>query len=166
MRQFWVLAIALLLAGLSVTAATPRRTARTLRKTASLNLIDTVVATPPSQFDTIAPTPGTVRITGFEKTIRARKESFLLTNNTADTLQSVCVDIEYRDTRGRQLHRRQVWVAASVPPGQTRRCDIPSWDRQQTYYYRIHPRPRRSDAVPFDVSISVPVATIFSKLQP
>lgn len=149
----------LIMATLTVVGATPRRTARTLRKATSMVRVDTVVVVPESPYDTIVPALGTVRISGFEKTIRSRKESFFMTNNSVDTLQSVHLDIEYRDTRGRQLHKRTLWIEVAVPPGQTRRCDIPSWDRQQTFYYKIHPRPRRNDAVPFDVSISVAEVT-------
>lgn len=163
MRGTAVTVIALLLTALVAAAAPQRRTARTLRKASSLTPVDTVVVTPRSPYDTIVPAAGMVRVSGFEKTIRARKESFFMTNNGADTLHSVCLDLEYRDTRGRQLHRRTQWLNAVLPPGETRRFDIPAWDRQQTFYYRIHPRPRRSDAVPFDVSITVTAATILRK---
>lgn len=163
MRGALVFAVAMLLTVLTAIAATPRRTVSTLRKAKVLTPVDTVVVLPEAPFDTITPATGAVRVLGFEKTIRARKESFFMTNNSADTLQSVCLDIEYRDMRGRQLHRRTHWLDAALPPGQTRRFDILAWDRQQTFYYRVHPRPRRRDAVPFDVSITVPAVTILRK---
>ncbi len=144
-------------------AAPPRRTMRTLRTGRKSVAVDTVVPVVVAPWDTIVPATGSVRIAGFEKTLRARKESFFMTNNTGDTLNKVCLEIRYRDVKGRQLHNRTLWVDAELPPGGTRHYDIPAWDRQQTFYYRIHPRPKRSDAVPFDVDITVTSATIIRK---
>lgn len=97
-----------------------------------------------------------VRFSGFEKTLRSRRESVHATNLlAADTILSLEIEIEYLDTKGRQLHQRTVSVDCEIPPGQTRMLDFPSWDKQQVWHYRLSKPPRsNSQATPFDVKLS------------
>ncbi|MDE6454051.1 MAG: hypothetical protein K2L27_07610 [Muribaculaceae bacterium] len=100
----------------------------------------------------------TVVLSGFDKTLASRRESFFVTN-TSDSAEIVwlALSIHYYDTAGRQLHSRRTRVRCNVPPLQTRRIDIPAWDRQGVYYYRgSEPRRRvQAAAAPFEVSMSV-----------
>ncbi|MDE6161752.1 MAG: hypothetical protein K2F77_08850, partial [Muribaculaceae bacterium] len=85
-----------------------------------------------------------VRLSGFDKTLASRRESFFVSNlmDSAD-LVWLSMRIDYLDMSGRQLHQRRARVRYDVPPGQTRRVDIPSWDIQKVYYYhKSEPRRR------------------------
>ncbi|MDE6097764.1 MAG: hypothetical protein K2G24_02640 [Muribaculaceae bacterium] len=93
---------------------------------------------------------------GFEKTLRSSIESVFLTNHTDDTVRKVCLDIEYLDTNGRQLHRRNEHFSVEIPPKSTRRLEFRSFDRQNVFYYHLSSRPRtRSNATPFKVRLRV-----------
>lgn len=96
-----------------------------------------------------------VKFSGFEKTLRSRRESVHATNLTlSDTVTSLEIEIEYLDTKGRQLHQRTVSIDCEIPPGQTRMLDFSSWDKQQVWHYRLSKPPRsNSQANPFDVKI-------------
>lgn len=76
-----------------------------------------------------------VRFTGFDKAKGSRKESFFITNTTDRTLTSVTLYIEYLTPDGRQLHKKFMKLSCNVPPGETRKADIPSWDTQGSFYY-------------------------------
>lgn len=99
-----------------------------------------------------------VRLSGFDKTLASRRESFFVSNlmDSAD-LVWLSMRIDYLDMSGRQLHQRRARVRCDVPPGQTRRVDIPAWDIQKVYYYhKSEPRRRvMAAAAPFDISITV-----------
>lgn len=108
--------------------------------------------------DTIVPTSGAVVIAGYDKTLSSRRESFFVTN-AADsaTLVWILATIDYLDMQGHQLHRRRATMRCDIPPRQTRRLDIPAWDRQGVYYYRgSEPRRRvQAAASPFEISIRI-----------
>lgn len=97
-----------------------------------------------------------VRFSGFEKTLRSRRESVHATNLlAADTIAAIEIEIEYLDLKGRQLHSRTISVDCEIPPGQTRMVDFPSWDKQQVWHYRLSKPPRsEAQATPFDVRIA------------
>lgn len=94
-----------------------------------------------------------VRFYGYEKTLRATRETLFITNNTPREASEVRFTIRYLDAAGREIHRRRVVKRAELPAGKTVRLDIPSWDTQKTYYYRGGPRPRVS-ATPYTVAIT------------
>lgn len=108
------------------------------------------------------PSPDEVAISGYDKQLRSRRESFFVTNAMgADTLHSITVDIVYTDMAGRQLHSRQgVEVATHLPPGETRLYHISSWDRQCSFYYRLSNAPKRAAATPYDVRFTVTGAVV------
>lgn len=110
----------------------------------------------PAPFDTVATatlSPAPLQFSGYDKTLRANRETLFITNGS-QTLHvgGVFFTIEYLDTQGRQLHRRKVRQHVDLPPGQTRRIDFPSWDRQCSFYYRGSTRPRTS-AIPYTVRL-------------
>ena len=98
--------------------------------------------------DTVAATGTEVRFSGYEKTLRSTRET-------------VIFHITYFDAQGRQLHKVRKNLYAGIPPGETRRLDFPTWDRQFAFYYIRSPRPRVS-AIPYNVSIS-PDTLIFAR---
>ena len=115
--------------------------------------------TPSADCDTITDRTviGTiVKISVYQKTVRSRVESMMLTNLTkTDTIKSLTVDLNYTSTDGQQLNRREVTVTVTVPPGETRHVSFTSWDRQQLFYYHATPPSRRTDRTrPFHIAIT------------
>lgn len=102
-----------------------------------------------------------ISLAGYDKPLRARRETIFATNTSPDSLsvKSIKLTITYSDSRGRQLHRRSVWIEAEIPPGQTRQLSFPSWDSQQSFYYRLSRQPR-SVATPYDITAVADSAAI------
>lgn len=111
-----------------------------------------------SEADTIvAPADSLIRLSGYDKTLRANRESFFVTNELPDsvTVIELCLTFDYMDLSGRQLHRLTRTVKCDVPSGQTRNLSVPSWDKQHTFYYYMSPAPRRVQATPYMVRSTV-----------
>lgn len=87
---------------------------------------------------------------GFDKEPNSNMESFHLSNNSETTIIGYRVRVDYLDMQGRMLHSRVLNESCMVPPGETRRCDIKSWDTQHTYYYYLGNAPKKV-ATPFKV---------------
>lgn len=87
---------------------------------------------------------------GYDKEVSSNIESFILTNPTDKFITGFNVVIEYLDMQGRMFHSREITESCHVPPGESRRIDIPGWDKQHTYYYYLGNEPRRV-ATPFKV---------------
>ncbi len=104
-------------------------------------------------FDTVAATAGLVRLSGYEKTLRATSETVFVSNLSENEISRVIFRVAYYDAQGRLLHRARHDCYVPVPPGETRRLDFPTWDRQFTFYYVRSPRPR-VPAVPYSVEIT------------
>ena len=104
-----------------------------------------------------------LKISDYQKTVRSRVESMLLTNLSAtDTIKAVTIDLNYTDAEGRQLNRRELTLTVTVPPGETRHASSTSWDRQQLFYYHLTPPARPTDRTrSFHVAIT-PIALILS----
>jgi hypothetical protein len=97
-----------------------------------------------------------IHISGFDKTLRARRESFFVTNTSADTVSAISLTLTYLDTSGRMLHRVSRRITAEIPANETRQLTIPTWDSQQSFYYRLSAQPKKTSvATPFDVSIAI-----------
>lgn len=90
---------------------------------------------------------------GYEKEAHSNKESFILINGSDKTILAFKLRIDYLDIKDRMLHAREVQQMCVVPPGETRRFDIKSWDTQHTYYYYLGNEPKKV-AIPYKVSIS------------
>lgn len=125
--------------------ATPRRQARARMETrAALPASDTVFA------------PDSVTAAGFEKPLRAVRESMFITNSTGRPVESLSIEITYLDMQGRQLHKVSHEVSTDIPPGETRRVEVPSFDRQGLFYYHLSPLPARATrATPFRADVKV-----------
>lgn len=124
-------------------------TARKLRTEAPKAQTETTV----EPFDTVAAMPDSIRFYGYDKPLRSTRETLFVSNCSASrTVAAVIFTIDYTDTSGRQLHRRRVVQRTEIPPGETRKLDFPSWDRQQTFRYLFSPKTRAS-SIPYDVKV-------------
>lgn len=150
------LMLTLLVALLGITALTAQNlTRRPGRGTSSRPKVAATVA--PAPADTLpAAYADSLSISGFEKPLRSRHETFFVTNSSGSHVGSVEVEIDYRDLQGRQLHRAVHTVYCDLPPGQTRRLQVPAMDREGLMYYRLSPVPRGArHATPFDAVIRI-----------
>lgn len=94
-----------------------------------------------------------IKFAGYDKEPNSNRESFLIINPTESLLTGFEVRIDYLDMKGRMLHSRNITEGCDVPPGETRRLDITSWDTQHTYYYYLGNEPKKV-ATPFQVSFT------------
>lgn len=78
---------------------------------------------------------GQLTFSGYDKPRRSSSETFFITNNTDRTMTGVTLYIDYRTPDGRQLDKRFVRLVTRIPAGETRKADIPSWDKQKNFYY-------------------------------
>lgn len=101
----------------------------------------------------IAFDPDDVTFAGYDKQASASTEDFLLVNNTGATITGISIRIDYADMSDRMLHSRTVTTQCHVPPGETRKIEIKTWDRQHSYYYYLGNEPRRV-ATPYKVAIT------------
>lgn len=108
-------------------------------------------------YDTVRGTAcDSVTVSGYDKTLRAVRESMFITNMSALAIAAVELTVDYLDTSGRQIHKASHTVECDIPPGETRRVEVPTFDRAGAFYYRLSAPPRRStQATPFDVAVTV-----------
>lgn len=90
--------------------------------------------------------------TGYDKPQNSSKESFFIINKTDRTLSGIVLNIDYITPDGRQLHKRIEKIPCHIPPGETRKTDISSWDTQHSFRY-IESK-GRPEANPYTVSFS------------
>lgn len=95
-----------------------------------------------------------IRFYGFDKTVTSSMESFFISNTLDSAITGMEIEITYFDMQGRQLHKRIVPLAVNVPPHETIRTDIKSWDTQKSFYYHKSLKPKRQ-ATPFNVKITL-----------
>ncbi|MDE7347587.1 MAG: hypothetical protein K2N48_12725 [Muribaculaceae bacterium] len=95
-----------------------------------------------------------IRFYGFDKTVTSNIESFFISNTLDEGICGIEVDIIYTDMKGRQLHKRMVKIECDIPPGETKRYDIKSWDIQKSFYFHKSVKPKRQ-ATPFDARIEL-----------
>lgn len=104
-------------------------------------------------FDTVRASGEDVLFSGYEKILRATRETVFVSNlSDSCEIGGIIFTVTYLDSSGRILHRRRVEAHPGIPAGETRRVDFPTWDRQMTFYYKGSPRPRVS-SIPYDVTI-------------
>lgn len=97
-----------------------------------------------------------IKISGYEKMLRSRRESLFISNNSEIPVNGIALEITYLDMSDRQLHSREVARDCDIPPSETRMIDFPAWDKQQVWYYYLSEPPRtRFQATPFKVKIRV-----------
>lgn len=95
-----------------------------------------------------------VRLYGYDKPLRSRRETVFVTNMTEHDITAVSVTTQYIDGKGRRFHETKRRIAVDVPPGGTRKADFPSWDTQQSFYYIGSKRPR-TQGTPYSIRQSV-----------
>lgn len=121
----------------SLTADAQRTTRRGIRHKAQAQATVTAAA------DTIfSPADSLVSLSGYDKPLRSRRETFFVTNTSPQRISAVNITLEYFDSSGRQLHSRTITIPTDIPAGETRKVDTPSWDTQLTFYYRESPPAR------------------------
>lgn len=98
-----------------------------------------------------------LHVTGYEKPLRSTRETMFVTNNHAtDTLREVTLRITYNTMDGKMLHRRDVTVNVSVPPGERRMASTRSWDTHRVFHYHLNQPVRNlGQATPYTVSIQI-----------
>lgn len=146
-RPLHILAAALLT---TLAATGQRTTVRPLRSAPQA---------PDAPADTIggAEADSLLLFSGYEKTLRAGRETIFVTNRGHRPVCTVIFTVTYLDAQGRQLHRRTVREHVDLPPGETRRLDFPAWDTQRTTYFSGGPRPRVA-AIPYTITVTDPKA--------
>lgn len=101
-----------------------------------------------------ATAPGDFDVAGYDKPLKSRRETMLVTNRTDMDVDSLYLTIDYCDLKGRQLHHRSLWVSGDIPAGETRLIEVRAWDVQGSYVYRHSAKPR-SLHTPYDVTVSI-----------
>lgn len=94
-----------------------------------------------------------VRFAGYDKPSSSSTESFFVTNLTSSDFTGIEVDIKYLQPDGRQLHQRHQLISINLPSGETRKVDLPTWDRQNSFIYYLS-IPGRKTASPYKVHIT------------
>lgn len=106
--------------------------------------------------DTVKPglEPDSISFSGFDKSASSDKESFLITNKCHYTLVRVDIEISYYTPAGLMLDKREKSIGCLIPPAETRKIDIKSFDTQHTYHFQGSPA-GRSGASPFVVTFRI-----------
>ena len=114
-------------------------------------------------YDTIVgPRAPLLDLTGYDKPLRSRRETFFATNNASAPVASIAFTINYYDQSRRMLHSASQRVNVDIPAGETRQVSLRSWDEQQAFYYIHSAVPTRAgQATPYDITITVD--TIFTR---
>lgn len=158
-RKRVILAFIALFCGLTYivhSSATTQSTKRRNIRGRNATTVSVQVTNPTDTLTDLDSISAIARLYGFQKTVASRVESVMISNlSETHTIVAVVVDIDYRTPAGEQLNRRTVTFHATVPPGETRHTSVPSWDRQQLFYFVETPPARPSQRTsPFNVSIT------------
>lgn len=153
----------LMVVAMAVAAVAKQRTTRSRLHSIDAPTAETTVAVAADTLrgDTVAQT---IRVSGYEKPLRSRHETMLLTNlDTAMTVTEVSLDITYLDMQGRTLHNRTATAKTTLPPGATRLIDIKSWDVNTLFYYHLNaPTRTAAQGTPYRVTIT-PTLLVYSR---
>jgi hypothetical protein len=97
-----------------------------------------------------------IHISGYEKPLRSRHETMLVTNNDSSlSVTWVSLEITYCDMQGRTLHKRNATSLIDLPPKSTRLIDLKSWDVNSLFYYHLNTPTRTSaQGTPYRVTIT------------
>lgn len=107
-------------------------------------------------FDTVTVvSQSDIRLSGYDKPLNSRKESLFVSNRTEREITAVEIRITYKDMQQRMLHETEKLLRTDIPPGETRRVEFPSWDRQNSFYYYKGRQPRVGNVTPYRVDCSV-----------
>lgn len=97
-----------------------------------------------------------ISFAGYDKPANSKVETFHITNHTDRVMTGLNMYVEYRDLKGRQLHKRFLRMSCMIPPGETRMAEIPSWDHQKSFRF-VSSQDAKRPATPYTV-IFDPVA--------
>jgi hypothetical protein len=141
--------------------AKQRSTRQKLRAEPLPATVEATAAADTLRGDTVA---NIVRVSGYEKPLRSRHETMMLTNNDSTiTVTAVQLEITYLDMQGRALHKRTATAATTLPPGATRLIDLKSWDVNMLFYYHLNaPTRTTSQGTPYRVTVS-PTLLVYSR---
>lgn len=92
--------------------------------------------------------------TGYDKKANATTETFFIHNNSDQTLTSLELEISYLSESGNLLHKRIVEIDETIPAGESRKIDIPSWDKQKNFHY-VKSDAGKKGSAPFTVRFKV-----------
>lgn len=106
------------------------------------------------ELDTLRLPGDLVSVSGYEKPLMSRRESFHLTNASEYDIVELTAVISYLDFQDKELHKREVNIIADVPAGSTRLLTFPSWDTQNMFYFDGGPVPRRQ-AYPYHIALTI-----------
>lgn len=162
MRTKVTIIAAALLTALAINGAARRQStiSRGLKAAAETTVIDTITS-----MTVIEPDTSAITIAGYDKPVDSRTESFFIVNRSAHRLKGISIILTYFDTSGRQLHQATHNIYCDIPAGNTRQTTVPSWDRQQSFYYILSRAPRRK-STPFTVTCRIMSATITDDTRP
>ncbi|MCM1521650.1 MAG: hypothetical protein NC039_03235 [Muribaculaceae bacterium] len=102
-----------------------------------------------------APRCEAVTLAGYDKPLRASRETFLASNGLDVPITAIGIEIRYCDLDGRTLHERRVNCHAIIPAGGTRLISFRSWDANRSFFYCHGPSPRVSGVIPYDIVAKV-----------
>lgn len=100
------------------------------------------------------PNTDIVVISGYDKPLSSRHETFFATNKGNTTITTINITFNYFDNQNRQLHSVTRDINCAIPPGETRQLSISSWDKQKSFYYYRSTKPRRQ-ATPYSVTYAI-----------
>ncbi len=137
-----------------IAAQAQQTTRKRLKKSERVEAVSTVTVA----YDTIAGTEAETmaQITGYEKPLRASRETFMLRNLSAKRLVEGEFELTYYDMKGNMLHRRTVRTRLDIPAGERRMVSLRPWDVNRMFYYHLN-RPQRTSAqaTPYAVKIKI-----------
>ncbi|MBD5269483.1 MAG: hypothetical protein HDS43_02530 [Bacteroides sp.] len=91
---------------------------------------------------------------GYDKQLASSQESFFISNRSEREIKQLKIRITYLDLKGRMLHQREEVLSVEIPPQETRKVDIKSFDVQHSFYHILSNKPTRR-ATPFDTRIEI-----------
>ncbi len=104
--------------------------------------------------DTLPALGGEITISGYDKPLDSRRETFHVTSTMPDSITGLVLRLTYTDVAGRRLHEVTRSVNCIIPPYDTRLVTIPSFDTQCRYFYARGKQSRASGVTPFEVSVT------------
>lgn len=149
-----VLLSTILLAGLIAVNAFSQRTTR-----GRLQLKDDYKQAVVVVQDTIVPDAEMLKVSGYDKPLYSRRETFFVTNQYSRDISSLKIELNYYDESGRELHAVTRWVKCTLPARSTRQVYFSSWDKQFSFYYYRSAKPRRQ-ATPYKVTHRILAVTM------
>ena len=87
----------------------------------------------------------------YDKKASSDKETFFIDNGSDVALSFLEVEISYFNLQGKAIHKRTVELNQLIPAHETRKADIPSWDRQKSFHYVNSVPSAKGNSTPYTV---------------